>query len=705
MEVSAATWSARLGAAGRSPRARGRSPWRLDRWHLRQCSPSWRLSVRKLLAAHAINSTDDVMRWPHFHADALGADAADHAVGARIGPYRLLRRARKRRHGRCLAGRARRWRLPTRGRAQTASHHAGCRRDLAARFAHERDILARLEHPHIARFYDAGVTDEGLPYLAMEYVDGQPITKWCDEHRLGINARVALLTQVLDAVQFAHASLVVHRDLKPSNILVTGDGQVRLLDFGIAKLLSSDRRAQETQLTQLGGRALTPDYASPEQIRGETLTIATDVYSLGVVSYELLAGRMPYQLELKSVAQLEQAIVVARAGTPEQCDRRRGGTETCHEREAAGARTAWRSRHDPAEGAGEATVAALRHDRGACGRSAPASERADRPARDPDRGAIAPTSSSLAIESRRQRWRRSGDCARGRNARVAVAGANRSAGSCARRSGQTVRAVAVRLRPTPYSGGEARQATAAALARSRRARGWTPTRDRGSPPIRAEAARHRGRGSAGTRRVQEQAEPLLAEAARLASRRCRADRGSAIRPGQIRSDLRPLALCDVVATLTPRPRNSWTRRRKRSASRQAIMTQLASRAYGAAKGELHARDKGDYDDCDRPGCGKPCALAELNPARRGRRGMAAGAFLCDIAGVDGPRDEAQLPGELEPGTTQHCRWRPEIHGSDSVPRRRCWQVETHLRAGAGRLRGEPSAGARAASCRNASAPG
>ncbi len=121
---------------------------------------------------------------------------------------------------------------------------------------------------------------------------------------------------MLDAVQFAHANLVVHRDLKPSNVLVTEDAQVRLLDFGIAKLLSDDRRAHETQLTQLAGRALTPDYASPEQITGETLTIATDVYSLGVVLYELLAGQAPYHLKLASVAQLEQAIVAVDPSRP-----------------------------------------------------------------------------------------------------------------------------------------------------------------------------------------------------------------------------------------------------------------------------------------------------------------------------------------------------------------------------------------------------
>ena len=159
--------------------------------------------------------------------------------------------------------------------------------------------------------YDAGVSEDGLPYLAMEYVDGLSIIEYCDAHKLDIAARLRLFAQVLDAVQFAHASLVIHRDLKPSNILVTASGEVRLLDFGIAKLLAENETAHETQLTQMAGRAMTPDYASPEQIKGESLTIATDVYSLGVVLYELLAGCRPYRLKVQSAAQLENAILVA----------------------------------------------------------------------------------------------------------------------------------------------------------------------------------------------------------------------------------------------------------------------------------------------------------------------------------------------------------------------------------------------------------
>jgi len=181
--------------------------------------------------------------------------------------------------------------------------------DLAARFALERDILARLEHPNIARLYDAGLSSEGQPYLAMEMVHGEPITAFSDGRRLDVEARLALFRQVLGAVQFAHANLVLHRDLKPSNILVTEGGEVRLLDFGIAKLLERDAPATQGTVTEWAGRMLTPAYASPEQILGQPLTTVSDVYALGVVLFELLTGKTPYRVELSSVAQLELAIV------------------------------------------------------------------------------------------------------------------------------------------------------------------------------------------------------------------------------------------------------------------------------------------------------------------------------------------------------------------------------------------------------------
>ncbi|MDQ2962392.1 MAG: serine/threonine protein kinase [Pseudomonadota bacterium] len=147
------------------------------------------------------------------------------------------------------------------------------------RFAREREILGALNHPHIARLLDAGF-EAGQPFLALEYVEGAPLTTYCDDQRLPLRSRIELMLQVLSAVQHAHRNLVIHRDLKPSNILVTPDGQVSLLDFGIAKLMR-DGETKETELTQFAGRALTPEYASPEQITGAPITTASDVYALG----------------------------------------------------------------------------------------------------------------------------------------------------------------------------------------------------------------------------------------------------------------------------------------------------------------------------------------------------------------------------------------------------------------------------------------
>ena len=175
------------------------------------------------------------------------------------------------------------------------------------RLTRERRILATLEHEHIARLYDAGLDDHGRPYIAMELVTGEPIDVYCRSHELAVADRVALMLQVMVAVAHAHSRLVVHRDLKPSNILVTQEGQVKLLDFGIAKLLEPDD-AEATDLTQRAGRALTPDYASPEQIRGDPPGTSSDVYSLGVVAYELLAGAKPYPLRRGTAAKLEEAI-------------------------------------------------------------------------------------------------------------------------------------------------------------------------------------------------------------------------------------------------------------------------------------------------------------------------------------------------------------------------------------------------------------
>jgi serine/threonine protein kinase/Flp pilus assembly protein TadD len=180
----------------------------------------------------------------------------------------------------------------------------------AARFRREGTILARLKHPHIAQLFDAGVSAAGQPYLVLEYVEGEPIDRWCDERALDAPSRVRLFLDVLAAVAHAHANLVVHRDLKPSNVMVSKDGRVKLLDFGIAKLIAGDdagegRGGAPTRPT----RAFTPAFAAPEQITGESLTTATDVYALGALLYLLLAGRHPAGEPGASAADLLRAIV------------------------------------------------------------------------------------------------------------------------------------------------------------------------------------------------------------------------------------------------------------------------------------------------------------------------------------------------------------------------------------------------------------
>jgi eukaryotic-like serine/threonine-protein kinase len=166
--------------------------------------------------------------------------------------------------------------------------------EVLRRFRYERQILARLEHPNIARLYDGGATEDGRPYLVMEYIQGQPVTDYCDTLRLPLSDRLRLFETICGAVQFAHQNLVIHRDIKPSNILVTADGEVKLLDFGIAKLLDPST-PDTTPRTRTELRLLTPEYAAPEQFEGGPVTTASDVYTLGIVLYQLLTGRLPLE--------------------------------------------------------------------------------------------------------------------------------------------------------------------------------------------------------------------------------------------------------------------------------------------------------------------------------------------------------------------------------------------------------------------------
>jgi hypothetical protein len=263
-------------------------------------------TLRTMLERAAVE-TDTFMHKPlALGLDELdGFEESEHA-GDRIGPYRLIRELG-------AGGMATVWlaeRVDGALQRQVALKlpRAAWAMGLARRMARERDILATLEHPRIARLYDAGVTEAGRPWLAMECVTGVPIDVYCREQQLDVRSRLRLFLQVADAVAHAHARLIVHRDLKPSNILVTAEGEVRLLDFGVAKLIEEEGPLA-ANLTQLIGRAVTPDYASPEQVLGRPVAVATDVYSLGVVLYELLAGQRPYRLGRATAAALEEAIL------------------------------------------------------------------------------------------------------------------------------------------------------------------------------------------------------------------------------------------------------------------------------------------------------------------------------------------------------------------------------------------------------------
>lgn len=190
--------------------------------------------------------------------------------------------------------------------------------DLQRRFATERQLLATLDHPGIARLIDGGAAPDGTPYFVMEYVDGLPVDAWCDEHHLDIRARVALVRQICDAVQHAHQALVVHRDLKPANILVTAEGTPKLLDFGIARLVDDSREGRELTFYQ----AMTPSYASPEQLRGSPMTTASDVWSLGVILYRLLTGTPPHALDGLLPAEIAHQVTTESVTPPS----RRSGT-------------------------------------------------------------------------------------------------------------------------------------------------------------------------------------------------------------------------------------------------------------------------------------------------------------------------------------------------------------------------------------------
>lgn len=265
--------------------------------------PALRREVASLLAADA-GAGDFLEHPPMPPADV--ALPPPSAVGRRLGPWRVERLLGEGGMASVYLG----VRDDGEFRQQVAIKifgYAMDRSNLVERFRAERQILASLDHPNIARLLDGGTTEDGLPYLVMEYIDGVPIDRFCTERDLGIDARIDLFRQVCAAVQYAHQNLVVHRDLKPSNILVTPAGRPHLVDFGIAKLLEGS--ALPGTLTMIGHRLMTPHYASPEQVEGRPVNTASDVYSLGVLLYVLLTGRLPYRVDPDRVGAVEQAVL------------------------------------------------------------------------------------------------------------------------------------------------------------------------------------------------------------------------------------------------------------------------------------------------------------------------------------------------------------------------------------------------------------
>ena len=248
-------------------------------------------------------------------AAALLPDQENSWIGRRVGVYRIVEQIGAGGMGEVY----RAFRADDQYRKEVALKVIRAGQDSGAvitRFKNERQILASLGHPNIAHLLDGGTTDEGVPYFAMELIEGEPITEYCDNRRLSIAERVRLFLQVCEAVQFAHQHLIIHRDIKPGNILVTTEGTPKLLDFGIAKILEADIAEGFSEATQTAFRVLTPRYSSPEQIRGEPVATASDVYSLGVVLYELLTGHSPYRLSTGAAQDMVQAVCTTDAQKP-----------------------------------------------------------------------------------------------------------------------------------------------------------------------------------------------------------------------------------------------------------------------------------------------------------------------------------------------------------------------------------------------------
>jgi serine/threonine protein kinase len=304
--------------------------------------PELRRELESLIASHEQAGTDFLnVPPPQAAADPsapnnLNPDHREPMIGRRLGTYEIVEQIGAGGMGEVY----RAIRADDQYRKQVAIKlvRAGQNSDFVIRrFKNERQILASLDHPNIARLLDGGTTEEGVPYFVMELIEGQPITEYCDSRNLPIVERLKLFTSVCSAVQYAHQRLIVHRDIKPSNILVTHEGMPKLLDFGIAKIVDTDSGTGPATLTIF--RALTPGYASPEQVKGEPITTVSDVYALGVVLYELLTGQHPYSAPGSTPHQIARAVCEVDPEKPSTVVRRTEGSPSPGGRTTVGSGT------------------------------------------------------------------------------------------------------------------------------------------------------------------------------------------------------------------------------------------------------------------------------------------------------------------------------------------------------------------------------
>jgi non-specific serine/threonine protein kinase/serine/threonine-protein kinase len=276
--------------------------------------PDLRKQAESLILANETSTVNlqDVIRQV---AGDVNVEADVSAVGRRIGPYQIIQELGRGGMGDVYLAVRADDEYQMRVAIKVVQHDLG-NPEVVRRFRNERQILAGLDHPCIARLLDGGTTAEGMPYVVMEYVEGEPIDRYCNNHDLSVDERLKLFRNVCAAVHYAHQNLIIHRDIKPGNILVGADGMPKLLDFGIAKLLNPELGPQTQAVTRMAMRLMTPEYASPEQIRGELITTASDIYSLGVVLYELLTRHRPYKFKNYSSHELEQVVGVAEPERP-----------------------------------------------------------------------------------------------------------------------------------------------------------------------------------------------------------------------------------------------------------------------------------------------------------------------------------------------------------------------------------------------------